>query len=118
MDSETNARATVVRIEQAHAGSRACPKREGLKAASGFRTDWRPRAGNPAEECDPTATQNVDQEQGNRQRSLLGNVEQVVSRMSASGGIAREANATGKAGGYADAGTVTWKVGLRVGATL
>lgn len=114
----TNARSTVVRIEQAHAGSRACPKRDRICAASGFRTDWHPRAINPAEKCGPKVTQNGDQERGNPLRSSLGSREQVVNRKDAAGRIAREANASGKAGGYADAGTMVRKVELRVGATL
>jgi hypothetical protein len=41
--------------------------------------------------------------------------EQAVGRKPRVGGIAREANAPGKAGGYADAGTTARKVGERVG---
>ena len=115
----TNARKTVVRIEQAHTGYRACPKREGRLAASGFRTDWHPRAINPAEKCGPKVTTNGHQERCNPLRSSLDDSrEQVIHRMGAEGRIAREANASGKAGGYADAGTVVRRVERRVGAKL
>lgn len=114
----TNARRTVVRIEQAHAGYRACPKREWRLAASGFRTDWHPRAINPAEKCGPKVTTNGHQERCNPLRSSPCSREQVIHRMGAEGRIAREANASGKAGGYADAGTVVRKVERRVGAKL
>lgn len=81
-------------------------------AANGFRTDWHPHASNPADKCDPKAAQNGEQEQGNPSRSSLEVWEQVVSRMGVTGEIAREANAIGKADGYADAGTSAWKIGL------
>lgn len=41
--------------------------------------------------------------------------EKVVGRKRCAGRIAREANVPGKAGGYADAGTMVWKVEERVG---
>ena len=114
----TNALQPVVRIEQANADSWACPKWERVRAASGVRTDWHPHAINPAAMCGPKATENGDQERCNPLRSSLGPREQVVNRMDAEGGIAREANAPGKARGYADAGTAARKVELQVGVTL
>jgi hypothetical protein len=107
---ETNARQTVVRIAQALAGYWACPKWERIFAASGFRTDWYSRARNPAAKCGPTVTENGYQERCNPLRSSLCSREQVVNRMDAAGGIAREANASGKARGYADAGTAVRRV--------
>jgi hypothetical protein len=115
---ETNALQPVVRIEQAHADSRACPKREGMPAASGVRTDWQPHAINPAVLCGPKVTKNVEQERWNPLRPSPGCREQVVNRMDAGGRIGREANAPGKARGYADAGTAARKVERQVGATL
>jgi hypothetical protein len=44
--------------------------------------------------------------------------EQVVSRMPYHGRIASEANAFGKAEGYADGGTVRWKIEVKVGVRL
>ena len=87
-------------------------------AASGVRTDWHPHAINRAALCGPKATENGDQERWNPLRSSLGSREQVVNRKDVEGRIAREANAPGKARGYADAGTAARKVERRVGATL
>ncbi len=42
-------------------------------------------------------------------------IEQVVSRKSGEGRITQEANASGKARGYADVGTAIWMVKLPVG---
>ncbi len=44
--------------------------------------------------------------------------EQVVSRMPCLGRIASEANAFGKAEGYADGGTVKWKIEVKLGVKL
>ena len=44
--------------------------------------------------------------------------EQVVGRMPCHGRIASEANAFGKARGYADGGTVKWKIEVKVGVKL
>ncbi len=44
--------------------------------------------------------------------------EQVVSRMPCHRRIASEANAFGKARGYADGGTVKWKIEVKLGVKL
>jgi hypothetical protein len=73
----------------------------------------------PGGKCGPTVTQNGCQERRNRRASSPGIGwsirEQAVSRKPHVGRIAREANARGKAAGYADAGTTVWKVEERVG---
>lgn len=85
--------------------------------AAVFPTGVHPRY-KPGGKCGPTVTQNGCQERRNRRAGSPGigwsTREQAVSRKRRVGGIAREANALGKARGYADAGTMVWKVEVQV----
>ena len=57
---------------------------------------------NPVDSAVLTFAQNESQERGNPPLALRIRSEQVVSRMPVEGRMGQEANAAGKAGGYAD----------------
>lgn len=111
MDRYTNLLLNRRQVVQAHPKSRACSQNG---------TGWRaeripPLFGNtlipiPANSKVLRPTSNGNQERDNPLKALQACLEQVVSRMPCWGRIASEANARGKAVGYADGGTVKWQI--------
>jgi hypothetical protein len=101
-------------------GLTGLPKKgEDKGPAAVFPTGIHPRY-KPGGECDPTVSRKTDARNGvTGVQALPANRmvirEQAVGRKPCVGRIAREANAPGKAAGYADAGTTVWKVEERVG---
>lgn len=99
---------------QAYAGSTACPKRKGYKGlAIVVSTSIHPQI-NPADST-TLRPRKTDARNGITGALALPRPkwsvqEQAVSRKPCVGRIAQEANASGKAGGYADVGTMVWKV--------
>lgn len=94
------------------------PAQNGNGSEAGTRTVGpAPALDDPGGECGPTATSNGHQERGNRSAALERppGHRAGANRMQPSGRIASEANALGKAEGYADGGTVTRKVEVPVG---
>ena len=70
----------------------------------------------PADSRVLRSTSNESQERDNFIEALRAICpEQTVSRKPQWGRIASEANASGKAGGYADGGTARWKIEVQVG---
>jgi hypothetical protein len=97
-------------------GLTGLPKKgEDKGPAAVFPTGIHPRY-KPGGECDPTVSRKTDARNGITDARVLPRVrgrarEQAVGRKPRVEGIAREAKAPGKAGGYADAGTTVRKVG-------
>lgn len=69
----------------------------------------------PADSGVLRSASNESQERNNPGRALRPCRSRLSAACSAVGGIASEANAPGKAGGYADGGTVLWQMESQVG---
>ena len=119
-DSASEGTLTHRHVDQADAGSEACPTWERL-------WDWR-RAhrpvftpNKPGGEYRPTVAQDGQQERSNHLDALRASrarAEQVPATCVGAGGMVQEAKAWGKAPGYADVDPTIWKGGAPVGVEM
>lgn len=96
-------------VQNGHGETRS-HKLHGWTSACGIQTAL---PSNPANSEILNSTANGVQERSNGPRALQAGVG--VHRMRMGCGIVSEANARGKAAGYADGDTVTWKIEAQVG---
>jgi len=108
MDRHTNSRLNCRYIEQAYLGYRLGPNGHGERLDV-LRSIQAASQSIPANSEILSSTPNENQERHNSP-SVLQYIEEGVNRMLMVSRIVSEAKARGKAAGYADGNTTTWKV--------
>lgn len=110
MDRNTNSRLNRRHLLQAYTGYQACPKWERTESRIGYRTYPKYPRKVPADSEVLNPVSNGNQERDNPFKALKFILSRWLVVSLVVGRIASEANAFGKAKGYADGGTVKWMI--------